>query len=127
MYRFEQFELSGGEAYRGHTYFLTGFVEPPPAEGDRYDPDVDADAWGVSIARRIVYTDADGTVVHTDTEEVVRMDTRHGTPHIDYLFMPPSHSGRKEILDGAWPYSKMRRFLESNWREYVDEAAGSTW
>lgn len=124
MDRFEQYELSDGTGYRGHTYFLTGFVEPPPDVGEQYDPDVDADAWGVSIARRIVLTDGDGGVVHTDTEEIVRTDTRHGTPHIDYVFMPPGHPDRKEILAGAWPYSKMKQFLEAHWREYVDKADG---
>lgn len=126
MYRFEQYELTDGDGYRGDLYFLTGFVEPEPVEGGHFDPTVDAEAWGVSIARRIVYTDADGTVVHTESEEVVRMDTRHGTPHIDYVFMPPGDPDRTEPLDGEWPYSKMKRFLESNWREYVDEAARST-
>lgn len=126
MYRFEQYELTDGDSYGGDLYFLTGFVEPEPVEGEHFDPDVDAEAWGVSIARRTVHTDADGTVVHTENEEVVRMDTRHGTPHIDYEFMPSGHPARKETLDGRWPYSRMKRFLEANWRVYVDEAAGST-
>lgn len=122
MDRLERYELTDGVDYRGHTYFLTGFVEPPPDEGGDYDPDEDADAWGASIARRIVYTDEEDRVVHTEYEEIVCMDTRHGDPHIDREFLPPDHDGRKVWLDGEWPYSEMKRFLEAHWMEYVDEA-----
>jgi len=123
MYRFEQYELTSGEGYRGHPYFLTGFVEPAPRPGDPYDPAVDADGWGVALGRRRVFTDSGGEVVHTATEELVRMDTCHGRPHVDYVFLPPGHPDRRVWLDGEWPYRTMKRFLEANWRVYADAAA----
>lgn len=99
MDRLERYELTDGVGYRGHTYFLTGFVEPPPDDGGGYDPDEDADAWGASIARRIVYTDEEDRVVHTEYEEIVCMDTRHGDPHVD----------RKFLSRPRWPEGLARR------------------
>lgn len=128
MYLYERLELTSGETYRGARYLLSGFVEPEPGDERNFDPDQDAIEWGVSLARRDVWRDADGRVVHTDNVELCCLDTCHGGPHIDYRYVPATAERDLTVtLRGSWPYSKMRAFLLSNWRGLVDDARTYSW
>lgn len=83
MYRFETIDLG---AYRGGDYFLTGFVEPEPADGEDYDPDEDADEYGIVPARSTGYG---------PDLEIVRMDTSLGPTWTASTCRPtPPGSGR---------------------------------
>lgn len=109
MHRFETIDLG---TYRGDDYFLTGFVEPPPLEGEDYDPDEDADEYGVVLARSTAF----GSNV-----EVVRLDTAHGRPHLDLVYLPPeARANRKIWLDEGYTYVRMKQYLLANWRRFLD-------
>ncbi len=110
MYRFERVDLG---RYRGDDYFVAGFVEPDPAKYGNYDPDVDADEYGVTLVR------AASTPLEENTE-IVRMDTAHGRPHLDQLYLPADASGRKVWLEEGYEYSRMKRYLLANWKHFAD-------
>lgn len=100
----------------------SGFVRPPPGDRASFDPDADADGWGVSLARRDVFRDDHGTVYRTENVELVCLDTCRGGPRVDYRYRPSDADQDAKIgLDGQWPYSKMRAYLLANWRTFVDE------
>lgn len=108
MHELETIDLG---SYRVDDYFLTGFVDPAPVEGREYDPDEDADEYGVVLAR--------STSVGSNVE-VVRLDTAHGRPHLDRLYLPhDAGTSRKIWLDADYPYDRMRRYLLANWRQFV--------
>lgn len=112
MHSYEKIDLGD---YRGDTYFLAGFVRPAPTRKAEYDPDEDAYEYGVALVRSARSPVADNT-------EIVRMDNAHGQiPHVDKLYLPPvSRESEKQKMDESWTYSKMRRFLLSEWQRYVD-------
>lgn len=112
MYSYEKIDLGD---YRGKPYFLAGFVVPNPRQYDEYDPDEDADEYGLTLVRS-----AETPTSHNT--EIVRLDNAHGqTPHVDNVYLPPdSHKNEKVELGDDWTYSKMRRYLLSEWRKYVD-------
>ena len=109
MYKFERIDL--GE-YRADTYLFCGFVRPEPT-GSGYDPNTDADNWGVSVAQK---------QVTNSNVEVVRLDNAHGQdPHIDKEYLPSdTDEAQKRQLSGSWPYSRMRQFLLTKWTDYAD-------
>lgn len=110
MHRLETVDLG---TYRGDAFFLVGFVEPEPVDGVHFDPDRDAEAFGVSSAR--------STPLRSNLE-IVRLDTAHGRgPHLDRLYLP--HAGpedRRVWLEKDVTYDQMRRFVLANWRRFVD-------
>lgn len=109
MHRFETIDLG---TYRGDDYVLVGFVEPEPAAGEDYNPDRDADEYGVSLAR----SDPSGSNV-----EIVRLDTAHGQrPHVDQLYLQPGRRDRKTALGEDYTYERMKRHLLTHWRRFVD-------
>jgi len=110
LHSFEPIDLG---TYRGDDYFLTGFVDPEPADGGHYDPATDADEYGVSLAR--------STVVGANIE-VVRMDTAHGQdPHMDRVYLPPdTDEERKVELGEGYTYKRMKQYLLTHWKDYVD-------
>jgi hypothetical protein len=109
MHRFEAIDL--GE-YRGDDYFLVGFVEPEP--GGSFNPDEDADNYGVQVSRS-------SSSPLEDNRQIVRMDTAHGYPHLDKLYLPPdSDEDRKDRLEEGYSYSRMKQFLLANWEAYAD-------
>jgi hypothetical protein len=109
MHRLETVDLG---TYRGDDYFLTGFVEPPPLEGADYDPETDADDYGVVLARSTSY----GSNV-----EVVRLDTAHGRPHLDLVYLPPEAGAKRKLwLDEGFTYERMKQYLLANWKRHVD-------
>ena len=111
MYRFETIDL---DEYREDDYFLTGFVEPEPADEAAYTPDEDATEYGVSLARAPTYP-------YEETIEIVRMDTSHGQPHIDHLYLPEDTTQqRKEWLSSGYSYSRMKQYLLTSWKGFVD-------
>lgn len=112
MYSYEKIDLGG---YRGKTYLLVGFVRPKPDGWDEYDPDEDADEYGVSLVRS-------GETPISDNTEIVRLDNAHGqTPHIDNVYLPGgSDEEEKTELSEDWDYSEMRTFLLSEWKTYVE-------
>lgn len=112
MHSYEKIDLG---TYRGETYFLTGFTRPEPSRYDEFDPDEDADEYGVSLVRS-------GETPINDNTEIVRLDNAHGqTPHIDNVYLPSdSNEDEKTELGEDWDYSKMRTFLLSEWQTYVE-------
>jgi hypothetical protein len=111
MYSFETLDLS---TYRGDDYFLAGFVEPDPSEEEDYDPDNDADEYGVTLVREASHP-------LEDNIEIVRMDTAHDQPHLDKEYLPPDADEEKKIwLDHDYSYGRMKEYLLANWKSYVD-------
>lgn len=109
MHRLETVDLG---TYRGGDYFLTGFVEPEPVDGEDYDPDEDAVEFGLVLAR---------STVRGANVEIVRMDTAHGHPHLDRLYLPPDTTEERKVwLDQRYTYARMKRYLLANWRHFVD-------
>lgn len=108
MYRFETIDLG---TYRDCDYFLTEFVEPEPVAGEDYDPDRDAHEYGVTLARSNEYG---------SNAEIVRMDTTHGRPHLDRLYLPLDiDEERKVWLDHGYSYTRMKQYLLANWRRFA--------
>lgn len=109
MHRFETIDLG---TYRGEDYFFVGFVEPAPDDCEYYDPDDDADEYGVSIART---TDVGSNI------EIIRLDTAHGQrPHLDLVYLPSGSEERKYVLDGDLTYERMRQYLLKHWRRFAE-------
>lgn len=111
MYRFETVDLG---AYRGDDCFLVGFVEPAPTATDSYVPRVDAEDHGVAVVRS-----ADRPL--DENVQIVRMDTTHGRPHLDRLYLPEdSDTAQKRWLDPEFGYDRMKAYLLENWTIFVD-------
>ena len=111
MHSFETIDLG---SYRGEDYFLTGFVEPETENEEAYDPDVDADGYGVSLAQS-----ASGRL--EDNTEIVVLDTRHMGPHLDKRYLPDDADEEDEVeLGDEWDYTRMKTYLLSNWKDFVD-------
>lgn len=112
MHSYEKIDLGN---YRGETYFLAGFTRPEPSRYDEFNPDEDADEYGVSLVRS-------GEAPIKDNTEIVRLDNAHGQiPHVDNVHFPPdSDEDEKTELGEDWDYSRMRGFLLSEWQSYVD-------
>jgi hypothetical protein len=110
MYRFESIDLG---TYRGEDYFLVGFVEPDPGDCAEYDPDKVARNYGATIVRS-------GNSPREGNTQIVRMDTVHGRPHLDLVYLPPDAETRKRWLDRKYTYQRMREYLLANWRTFVD-------
>lgn len=84
-------------------------------EGDRYfinvaTEDGDPDSWCVTVGRE---TPSDEPNVN-----VVRIDTDHGRPHVDRLWLRPEE-GRKEWLPPGYPVDDAIDQVTENWREYA--------
>lgn len=109
MYRLETIDLG---SYRGDDYFLVGFVEPEP--DDDYIPDEDAENYGVAVVRK-------GEGPLEDNQEIVRMDTAHGQPHMDHVYLPPDTAQeRKTWLEDGYTYERMKQYLLSHWEEFAN-------
>jgi len=92
------------------------FVEPDPDSVDSFSVPDDADQWGLSLH----FQPDDPYEHHT---EVARIDTSHGEPHFDHLYVSPQ---RKEWLGQEYTFADARRRLLSNWRTYADAVLDST-
>lgn len=111
MYSFETLDLG---TYRGDDYFLVGFVVPEPSEGSDYDPDEDAEDYGVTLVR-------EGTHPLEENNQIIRMDTAHGKPHMDLVYLPPdSDENRKKWLNDGYTYKRMKQYLLTNWETFAD-------
>jgi hypothetical protein len=111
MYGFETIDLG---TYRGDDYFLAGFVEPEPSEEANYDPDEDAEEYGVTLVRAASHP-------LDENIEIVRMDTAHGCPHLDKEYLPPDTDEKKKLwLDPDYSYSRMKQYLLVQWKSYVE-------
>lgn len=109
MHRLETIDLG---TYRGGDYFLTGVVEPEPGDEEDYDPGEDATEYGVVLAR----SNSTGSNV-----EIVRMDTAHGRPHLDRVYLPSDATERRKVwLEEGFTYDRMKRYLLANWQPFVD-------
>lgn len=110
MHRFETIDLG---SYRGEDYFLVGFVEPDPVGDEAYDPDAEAYAYGVALARS---TEIGANI------QIVRLDTAHGQePHVDLVYLPPGDRAERQVrLDETFTYSRMKQYLLAHWRDFVD-------
>jgi len=112
MHSFESIDLG---TYRGDGYFLMGFVEPEPSEGEGYDPAEDAESYGVTLVREGAHP-LDGNI------EIVRMDTAHGQPHMDLVYLPrDTAKDRKVWLEDGYTYKRMKQYLLANWKMFVDQ------
>lgn len=111
MHRYESIDLG---TYRGDEYFLVTFVDPVPPDGVTYDPDENAEHYGVAVVRA-------GIGPLEENVQIVRMDTTHGRPHVDLLYLPPDATvDRKLWLDDGYAYRRMKRYLLANWRDFAD-------
>lgn len=110
MHRYETIDLG---TYRGEEYFLVGFVEPEPTAS--YDPDEDADRYGVSVVR------SRGSPLEENVE-IVRMDDTHGKPHLDREYLPSDTDRNRKIwLVDGYSYRRMRRYLLANWERFAEQ------
>ena len=112
MHSYETIDLG---IYRGDSYFLAGFVEPDPSNHAEFDPDDDADEYGVVLVRS-------STHPLEENIQIVRMDTAHGTPHLDRVYLPPDVDADTKVwLNEGYEYSRMRTYLLANWEGFVDQ------
>ena len=112
MHSYETIDLG---TYRGDSYFLTGFVEPDPSDDAEFDPDEDGEEYGVALARSSAYPLEENT-------QIVRMDTAHGTPHLDQVYLTPdADEDTKVWLEQGYEYHRMRAYLLENWKRFVDQ------
>lgn len=111
MERIDSIDLGN---YRGDTYFIVGYVEPGPVGYDDYDPAEDAENYGWSLVKK-----AESPI--DENVEVVRMDTRHGQPHLDNEYLPPgSNEDKKVWLEDGYSFRRMRDYLLNNWQDFAD-------
>lgn len=110
----ETFEAIDLGPYRGDDYFLVGYVDPAPSNGDAYNPKVDAENYGWSLVQK-KESPLDENI------EIVRLDTRHGQPHMDKEYLPlDSDENSKTYLDDGYSFRRMKRFLLANWTQFAD-------
>lgn len=111
MHEFETIDLG---SYRRRTILVVGFVEPKPIGGEGYEPDEDAENYGVALVDK-------ATAPLEENVEILTMDTRHGRPHLDKEYLPEESAADEKIwLDEDHPYGWMWQFLLENWKHYVD-------
>jgi hypothetical protein len=111
MHSFETIDLG---SYRSDDYFLAGFVEPEPSEGEDYVPDEDAENYGVTLVRAASHP-------LEENVEIVRIDTAHGQPHMDRVYLPPdADEDGKVWLDDGYTYKRMKQYLLANWKIFAD-------
>lgn len=111
MERFDSIDLG---TYRGDDYFLVGFVEPAPKDGEDYDPESDAENYGWVVVQK-----AESPL--DENTQVVRMDTRHDGPHLDKEYLPPDiDEDKKEYLEEEYELYRMRDYLLQHWQGYAD-------
>ena len=92
MHSYETIDLG---TYRSDSYFLTGFVKPDPSDYAEFDPDEDAEEYGVTLVRS-------STHPLEDNIQIVRMDTTHGRPHLDRVYLSPdADEDTKVWLEGV--------------------------
>jgi hypothetical protein len=49
------------------------------------------------------------------------MDTAHGTPHLDRVYLPPDADENTKVwLEEGYEYHRMRAYLLANWEALVD-------
>lgn len=91
-----------------------GFVEPEPSEGEGYNPDEDAENYGVTLVRK-------GAHPFEENIQIVRMDTAHGQPHMELVYLPPNTDEEQKVwLDDEYTYKRMKRYLLANWETFAD-------
>jgi hypothetical protein len=111
VYRLDSIDLG---SYRDCNYVLVGYVEPEPDADSAYDPADDAENYGWSLVRT-----ANSPL--DDNIEIVRMDTRHGQPHLDRVFLPPdSDEPPRRWLESGYSYRRMRDYLLQQWQAFAD-------
>jgi hypothetical protein len=111
MFSFEPIDLG---SYRGDNYLLVGFVEPEPDNGQDYNPKKDAENYGWALVQK-----ADSPL--DENTQVVRMDTCHGQPHMDKVYLPPGSNEEKKVwLDEGYSYRRMKQYLLANWEYFAD-------
>lgn len=111
MYSLETIHLGD---YRGKTIFLVGFVEPEPAEGEDFDPDEDAEDYGVTLVD-------EASTPLKENVEILTMDTCHGQPHLDKEYLPANVAADKKVwLSEGYSYCRMKQFVLANWQHFVD-------
>lgn len=111
MHEFETIDLG---SYRGRMIFVVGFVEPRPIGGKSYEPDENAENYGVALVDK-------ATTPLAENAEILTMDTRHGRPHLDKEYLPADAEADKKVwLDDDYPYRRMKQFVLANWQHYVD-------
>lgn len=98
-------------SYRGVDFFATIFVEPAPQNDEAFDMPDDAEEWGLTIH----FQPDEPYASHI---EVARIDTGHGQPHFDRLYLPQQP---KEWLGQDYTYEQARQDLFSNWQRYADQ------
>lgn len=112
MYSIESIDLG---TYRGDEYFLVGYVEPEPEQGEDYDPDRDAENYGVSLVQT-------GVGLIEENAEIARMDTYHGQPHLDKEYLPPdADEAEKVLLEEGYTIDQMKRYFLENWQSFADQ------
>lgn len=100
--------------YRGDNYFLTSFVEPDLDDYDDYTPAENAENYGWVVVQK-----AESPI--DDNNEVVWMDTCHGEPHLDKVYLPPDSDKEDKIwLGSEYSFLRMRDYLLANWEQFVD-------
>ncbi|WP_324666184.1 DUF7718 family protein [Haloarcula sediminis] len=110
----ETFDNIDLENYRGDNYFLVGYVEPDPDGYEDYDPEKDAENYGWSLVQ-------EAKSPLDEKDEIVRMDTCHGQPHLDKEYLPPDSDEEKKVwLDDDYAFYRMRDYLLQNWRDFAD-------
>lgn len=95
-----------------YSYFLAVAVEPDPDSVPNFTLD-DAEHYCVVVGREAPPVPDESNV------EIVRIDTCHGRPHVDKLWLPPNHGERKEWLGDGFTVHDAKDHLKRNWREYV--------
>jgi len=111
MFRFETIDLG---KCRGENFLLVGFVEFKPSDNEDYDPNTDADNYGVSLVRT-------GPSPLVDNVQIVRMDTAHGHPHMDLVYLPPDTGESQKVwLEEGYSYSRMKGYISTNWEIFAD-------
>lgn len=107
MHRFTTDEL--GEL-GGRRYFLTVAVEPDPGEIDGFDPYREAEEWCATVHYP-------GTLPNESDTEIARIDTSHGRPHFDELFLPDRP---KKWLPEGYDLRSAERLFVRRWRYFAE-------
>jgi len=84
----QRFGTHTDAAGNDHFYFVSVAVEPAPESTEHFTLD-DAEDWCVTIAR-------EASLPNENNTEIVRIDTEHGAPHVDKLWLRPDDPRRKQ-------------------------------